>query len=117
MLMPSLFEPCGLPQMISMIYGTLPVANDTGGLHDTVFPLDVDEDTGNGFLFRVYDSKGLRWSIDEAMQFYHLPPEVKAAQIGRIMRESSRDFNHSVTACYYFDIYERMLERPILKAF
>ena len=62
-LMPSLFEPCGLPQMIAPIYGSLPVARDTGGIHDTVTHLDADKNTGNGFLFETYDSGGLYWAI------------------------------------------------------
>ena len=55
-LMPSRFEPCGLPQMIAPIYGSLPVAFDTGGIHDTIIHLDVDNNTGNGFLFKFFDS-------------------------------------------------------------
>ena len=50
-LMPSRFEPCGLPQMIAPLYGTLPVAHDTGGIHDTITHMDVSKNTGNGFLF------------------------------------------------------------------
>jgi starch synthase len=72
-LMPSRFEPCGLPQMIAPIYGTLPVAHDTGGIHDTIAPLDVENKSGNGFLFKTYDSGGLMWAIDQAMGFYELP--------------------------------------------
>jgi starch synthase/alpha-amylase len=58
-LMPSAFEPCGLPQMISPIYGALPVAHDTGGIHDTIEHMNVVKNTGNGFLFETFDSKGL----------------------------------------------------------
>ena len=79
--MPSLFEPCGLPQMIGPIYGTLPVAHDTGGIHDTIEDMDVSENTGNGFLFKDFDSNGLSWAMDQAMKFYDLPPEVKQDQI------------------------------------
>jgi len=64
MLMPSSFEPCGLPQMISCIYGTLPVVHDTGGLHDTVEHLDLARGSGNGFVFNVFDSNGLRSAVD-----------------------------------------------------
>jgi ADP-glucose type glycogen/starch synthase len=115
LLMPSLFEPCGLPQMISSIYGSLPVARNTGGLHDTVTMLDAENNSGNGFLFNDYDSNGLLWAIDRAMDFYHLSPEVKSKQIERIMIESSKQFNHSVTAESYFKIYEEMLHRPLIK--
>ena len=101
-LMPSSFEPCGLPQMIAPIYGSLPVAHDTGGIHDTITHLDVDADTGNGFLFKHHDAGGLYWAIEEAMRFYNLDPKTKAAQIQRIMNQSLDSFNHSVTAASIF---------------
>ncbi|MGI9243396.1 MAG: glycogen synthase, partial [Verrucomicrobiales bacterium] len=114
MVMPSSFEPCGLPQMVSPIYGTLPIVHDTGGLRDTVVPLDVETSTGNGFRFDVFDSAGLRWAIDRAIDFWRLPADQRAAQIGRIMTESKAQFNHAETARQYFDIYEKMLKRPFL---
>ncbi len=113
-LMPSSFEPCGLPQMIGSIYGTLPVAHDTGGIHDTVTHLDVSKNTGNGFLFQTFDSGGLFWAIDQAMQFYMTSPGIKKRQIRRIMTESAATFNHRVTAQQYIDIYEKMLRRPLV---
>ncbi len=113
-LMPSLFEPCGLPQMIGPIYGSLPIANDTGGIHDTVVHMDIDKDVGNGFLFNVYDSTGLFWVIEQAMNFYNFPQKVKAQKIKRIMTESKAAFNHAVTARQYIDLYEKMLKRPIV---
>ena len=90
LLMPSLFEPCGLPQMVSSIYGSLPIARNTGGLHDTVEMLDIDNNRGNGFLFNDYDSNALFWGIDRAMDFYRQPPKIKNAQISRIMTESKK---------------------------
>jgi len=117
MLIPSLFEPCGLPQMVSSIYGSLPVARNTGGLHDTVERLDATNNTGNGFLFDIYDSNGLRWAVDEAMRFHALPQNVKTAQISRIMKESAERFTHKVTARNYFDIYESMLQRQLVKVY
>ena len=113
-LMPSRFEPCGLPQMISQYYGSLPVVRDTGGLHDTVEHFDFDRKTGNGFVFRDYDANGLRWAIDEAMRFYSLPEEVREQAVANVMRDAKRRFNHDVTAQHYIDIYESMLERPLL---
>lgn len=113
-LMPSSFEPCGLPQMIGPIYGALPVAHDTGGIHDTVEHLDVSKDTGNGFLFETFDSGGLSWAIDQAMQFYMMPPDIKKRQIRRIMTESANKFNHQATAKHYIDLYEKMLRRPLV---
>ena len=115
MLMPSLFEPCGLPQMISAIYGSLPVVHDTGGLHDTVCQLDIEKGTGNGFVFGAYDHQGLRWTIDQAIGFHHLPGDVKNIHISRIMSESKQTFSHAVTATGYMDLYEDMLDRPLVK--
>ncbi len=114
MLMPSLFEPCGLPQMTSAIYGSLPIARDTGGLHDSVGHLDVAANSGNGFLFETYDSGGLSWAIDQAMEFYGMDVHTRGLQIGRIMAESKKRFNHKVTAQAYIDIYEQMLHRPLV---
>jgi starch synthase/alpha-amylase len=113
-LMPSRFEPCGLPQMIAPLYGTLPVAHDTGGIHDTIRHLVVGNDSGNGFLFETYDANGLWWAIKEAMNFYRLSPEIKQRQVKRIMEESSKTFNHDVTARQYIALYERMLQRPLI---
>ena len=113
-MMPSSFEPCGLPQMIGAIYGALPIAHDTGGIHDTVVHLDVDRKTGNGFLFRTFDSNGLSWAIDQAMNFYMLPIKEKERQINRIMIQSASKFNHRVTAQHYIDLYEKMLQRPLV---
>jgi starch synthase/alpha-amylase len=113
-LMPSRFEPCGLPQMIAPIYGALTVAHDTGGLHNTVEPLDVDSHNGNGFIFEHYDANGLFWGIGEAMRFYRLPSEVRATELARIMRQSAERFTHDVTARQYIELYERMLDRPLV---
>jgi ADP-glucose type glycogen/starch synthase len=111
--MPSSFEPCGLPQMVSPKYGTLTIAHDTGGLHDTVEPLDIDANTGNGFLFQHFDTIGLRWACDEAMRFYRQPAELRSRTLSRIMTESAERFNHASTAAEYIKLYERMLQRPI----
>ncbi|RJP94667.1 MAG: glycogen synthase [Desulfobacteraceae bacterium] len=116
-LMPSLFEPCGLPQMIGPIYGSLPVARDTGGIHDTVIPLNPEKGTGNGFLFESYDAGGLFWAIEQAMQFYKRPAALREKNIQRIMTHSKQTFNHDVTAGHYIGLYERMLDRPLVKDF
>ena len=86
MLLPSLFEPCGLPQMTAPLYGTLPVVHGTGGLYDTIRPMDVDKETGNGFRFDNYDPGALRWGIDRAMDFHALPTGTKDPQIRRVMK-------------------------------
>lgn len=112
-LMPSLFEPCGLAQMIGLIYGSLPIARDTGGIHDTVSPLDIGKNSGSGFLFEHFDGNALSWAIDQAMIFYNLPAATKRKQIARIMTRSVRQFCCTITAKKYKDIYENMLAQPM----
>ncbi len=67
-LMPSLYEPCGLNQMYSLAYGTAPVVRRTGGLADTVDP--VDGDTGTGFVFDHYTEDGLGWALGQALDLH-----------------------------------------------
>ncbi|MFW6084462.1 MAG: glycogen synthase, partial [Gemmatimonadota bacterium] len=72
-LMPSAFEPCGLNQMISHRYGTLPIVHRTGGLADSVVPLNesnLAEGTADGIVFEHFDPAGLRWAIEEARRLY-----------------------------------------------
>ena len=113
-LMPSRFEPCGLPQMIAPKYGALPVAHDTGGIHDTVRHLNPDADTGNGFVFKIFDAPGLFWAIEEAMRFHSLPPQTRARQIRRIMTEAAETFTYEHSARQYIDLYEKMLQRQLV---
>ena len=114
-LMPSRFEPCGLPQMIGTMYGSLPIVHDTGGLHDTVEHLDTGARRGNGFVFKHYDSQGFRWAIDEARRFYALPEMARSAEIERIMTDAVERFSHEATARSYFELYERILSRPLVR--
>jgi len=114
LLMPSLFEPCGLPQMIACLYGALPVVHDTGGLHDTIHHLNVSNNTGNGFVFETFDPSGLMWAVDQAMTFYNQPEDLRRRQIERVMIEAAATFNHDVNARQYIDLYEKMLKRPLI---
>jgi len=91
------------------------VVHATGGLYDTVRHIDVDNSTGNGFSFDYYGSDGFRWAIDRAMDFHALPSETREREIRRIMRESAREFSHQEVAARYIEIYERMLERPLVE--
>ena len=113
-IMASSFEPLGLPQMIGPLYGSLPVAYDSGGIHDAVLPLDVENNTGNGFLFEVHNSQGLFWAISRAMEFCKLPAQARQKIVGRIMTESAGRFNQTVTARRYIELYEKMLQRPLI---
>ncbi len=69
-LMPSKFEPCGLGQLISYRYGTVPIARATGGLKDTITDLTEDPVHGTGFLFEKYNSRELLNTIDRALELY-----------------------------------------------
>lgn len=73
-LMPSRYEPCGLNQMYSLKYGTVPIVRETGGLADSVQAVDPVNGTGTGIRFQHYNSTGLRWAIDTALDFYDNKP-------------------------------------------
>jgi starch synthase len=86
-LMPSLFEPCGLPQMIGQIYGALPVVHDTGGF--TIrSPIWIPNAATAAVFFKHHDSNGLMWAIDQAMDFHALPDAQKEQNIARIMHHA-----------------------------
>lgn len=70
LLMPSLYEPCGLNQMYSLAYGTAPLVRRTGGLADTVEHWDPESGTGTGFVFETFDEGGVWWAMTEAMAAY-----------------------------------------------
>ncbi|HEX2749727.1 MAG TPA: glycogen/starch synthase, partial [Verrucomicrobiales bacterium] len=112
--MPSSFEPCGLPQMVAPLYGSLTIAHNTGGLKDTVIRLNDDGSDGNGFVFDHFNPDALHWAVGKAMEFYHRPADQKEAIIRRVMMESIARFNHATCAQAYFNIYETMLKRPLI---
>ena len=94
LLVPSMFEPCGLTQMIAMRYGTVPVVRRTGGLKDTVF--DVDEDAArardaglrvNGFAFEGSQDYDIDHALDRALMTYDAEPEKWRSLVGDIMRQ------------------------------
>ncbi len=78
-LMPSRFEPCGLNQMYSMAYGTLPIVRATGGLADTVAAWDGKK-KGTGIVFEHADQGGVEWSLNRALELFAQPPTYKALQ-------------------------------------
>jgi starch synthase len=113
-LLPSSFEPCGLPPMIGPIYGSLPITHHTGGIADAIAPLNVENNTGNGFLFKPYTSQKLFEAIQQAMEFYRLPAPARQTIVKRIMTQCAATFSHEVTARRYIELYEKMLERPLI---
>ena len=68
--MPSRYEPCGLNQMYSLRYGTVPVVHKTGGLADTVWQYDGSTGRGTGFVFDHFDEAGLTWALNRALQVW-----------------------------------------------
>lgn len=103
-LMPSLFEPCGLSQMIAMRYGTVPVVREVGGLRDTVFDVDA-EGGGNGFTFLTYDTQGMLWSLRRAIERFSNARAWSKIQ-SKCMRE---DFSWNKSASLYRDLYRDIL--------
>ena len=72
-LMPSFYEPCGLNQMYSLRYGTVPIVRRTGGLADSVQQYDPDTGEGTGIVFNDFDAGGLGWALDTALDWYEWP--------------------------------------------
>jgi starch synthase len=104
-LMPSLYEPCGLNQMYSLAYGTLPVVRRVGGLADTV--QHVEGDTGTGFVFDHYTEDGLGWAIGQGLTLHQDRPAWQAAQV----RAMGVDNSWGVRASEYVELYRRMRRR------
>jgi len=69
-LMPSRYEPCGLNQMYSLRYGTIPIVRKTGGLADSVQHFDPAAGTGTGCVFNDYDAPAVRWAVGAALDWY-----------------------------------------------
>lgn len=105
-LMPSEFEPCGLGQMISMKYGTLPIVRETGGLKDTVIPFNKYTSEGTGFSFPNLSSTEFKEKIYEAISLYHLQPKVWQKLVGQAMEN---DFSNSKMAQEYIKLYEKIV--------
>lgn len=113
-LMPSLYEPCGLPQMEGMRYGSLPIVRATGGLKDTVTHLNLDTETGNGFVFNDFLPDALWWACTEAMAFYRRGVETRRRVVRRVMREGMTRFNLERTTLEYVRIYETLLGEKLI---
>jgi starch synthase len=104
-IMPSKYEPCGLNQMYSMRYGTVPVVRATGGLDDTVEDYSGNG-KGTGFKFEKYDAKELLKAIQRALKVYQQPEEWK-----KIMRNGmSKDFSWEHSAKQYVNLYKELLK-------
>jgi starch synthase len=107
-LMPSLYEPCGLNQMYSMRYATVPIVRATGGLDDTVDNFDPQRGTGNGFKFHDYHAGALLEKIREALYFYSRPEAWQRIQQNGMARDNS----WAAAARNYLELYQEILALP-----
>lgn len=106
-LMPSHFEPCGLSQLISMRYGTVPVANKTGGLKDTVVEYDARAQTGNGFLSDFSANESFERALERALALYQNPEHWEIIKRNGMQRDSSWKRSAEIYAEAYNAIAER----------
>ena len=104
-LMPSMYEPCGLNQMYSMRYGTVPLVRATGGLDDTVQQFDERTNQGNGFKFGPYAAAAMLEKIREGLYFYNKSDTWKKIQHNGMIADNS----WSAAARKYIQLYEAML--------
>ena len=105
-LMPSRFEPCGLGQMISLRYGTIPIVRQTGGLADSIAPYDAARGAGNGFAFREYKPSALYEAVSHAVAAFQ-DANAWRALIKRVMQQ---DWSWSRSASAYAALYAEALE-------
>jgi starch synthase len=103
-LMPSRYEPCGLNQIYSLRYGTVPVVRATGGLDDTIEPWDARSGKGTGFKFTEYTGEALLLTIRDALRAYRDQTSWQA-----LMRNGMvKDFSWNTSAREYVRVYERI---------
>ena len=105
-LMPSLFEPCGLSQMMSMRYGTLPIVRETGGLKDTVEPYNEYENKGTGFSFAAYNAHDMMHVIKYANYVFS---NQKEQWKGIVKRAMKTDFSWNASARKYEEVYDKLI--------
>ena len=105
--MPSNVEPCGLNQMYSLVYGTVPVVRATGGLADTVVRFDAKSKSGNGFVFSKYEPAALLAELKRAINLYHSDKKtwLKIQKVG--MKSNFTWLNSSKL---YVDLYKKMVK-------
>jgi starch synthase len=103
-LMPSRYEPCGLNQMYSLRYGTVPIVRRTGGLADSVQHYDLETGEGTGIVFNDFDSEALEWALNTALDLHAQPEHWR-----RMMRNGmAKDFSWQTQGGKYVEIYRRL---------
>ena len=106
-LMPSRYEPCGLNQLYSLKYGTIPIVRSTGGLDDTILEFNSKERTGNGFKFDDFSSKAFLAKIRQAIKFY----AKKNIWTQLIKNAMSEDHSWERSARLYLDLYTSLINQ------
>jgi starch synthase len=106
-LMPSLFEPCGLSQLIAMKYGAIPIVRETGGLKDTVKAWNEFTGEGNGFSFRNFNAHEMLATIQRAIRFYHEPDTWEAI----LKQAMDMDYSWVHSAFSYNRLYAELISR------
>ena len=104
-LMPSRFEPCGLNQMYSLRYGTIPVVRATGGLDDTIVHYDPAKKRGNGFKFGPHTPAAFRAAIEEALRYYGQPADFRRLR----QNGMAGDYSWAKSAQKYVDLFRKLL--------
>ncbi|XP_057768134.1 uncharacterized protein LOC130988333 [Salvia miltiorrhiza] len=109
-LVPSIYEPCGLSQMIGMRYGAVPLVRKTGGLADTVFDMDNQShfEIANGFVFEGIDEGSLNCALDRAFSFYREKPDEWRATVKKVLQ---MDNSWNNAAGKYIDVYNSVRVR------
>lgn len=107
-LMPSRYEPCGLNQMYSLRYGTVPIVRRTGGLADTVHMFDPGTGRGTGIVFDHFDAAAMRWALDTALALYRQPEAWQRLMLNGM----ACDFSWSRQGAEYVRLYQEMLGLP-----
>ena len=105
-LMPSLFEPCGLSQLMSLRYGTVPIVRETGGLKDTVEPYNEYESKGTGFTFKNYNAHEMLGIVKYAMNTFYNNKREWNKMVDRGMMV---DYSWNVSAGRYEQLYRNLL--------
>lgn len=108
-LMPSRYEPCGLNQMYSMKYGTVPVVRATGGLMDTVTPVDAAKGTGTGFVFKEYSAEAFIKALNKAIAAYQDKKLWKQIMLNGM----AEDFSWQASAKAYLTLYKRLVSGEV----
>ncbi|MGP1366869.1 MAG: glycogen synthase GlgA [Schwartzia sp. (in: firmicutes)] len=103
-LMPSMYEPCGIGQLIALRYGSIPIVRATGGLKDTVQPYHKATGTGNGFLFPNFNAHELMYTIKRALGIYK---HIESWQ-GLVENAMAADYSWAASAKEYAALYERV---------